>query len=194
MNAVTPRIGRPRSAEADEAIHAAAVAEILERGFEGVSMEALAERAGVGKATIYRRFSSREDLLVSVMQRCVDEVTPEPAIDTGSLRGDLEVGVDRLVLVLTKTDIGRLWPRFACEQSDPRMDEIRANFKALRRQPLIEAIERAKQRGEVRPDVDAEVALDLLMGPVLARFLMGHRVFPARWRAEIIDLVARGMG
>lgn len=194
MTTSEPKVGRPRSVEADRAIHEAAVAELLDKGFEGFTVESLADRAGVGKATIYRRFASRGDLLESVIQQCVaDAETDHHFADTGSLRGDLRQGVDRFIVLLTQTDIGRLWPRLTCEfSSNEDMAIIGARFKAQRRQPLIEAIERGQQRGDVRADLDADAALDLLMGPVFVRF-MGRRSFPPKWRDSIVDLVARAM-
>lgn len=193
--AAEAKVGRPRSAEADDAIYAATIAEILDKGIEGFTVESLAERAGVGKATIYRRFASRDELLVSVMQRCArDEAVADPPADTGSLHGDLRAVVDRLVGLLTKTDMGRLFPRLVCEASEGgRFGELRTRFKQERRQPGIDAIERAKARGEVRAEVDPDAALDLLVGPVFTRFLLGHATFPTRWRDDLVDLVARAL-
>ena len=79
--------GRPRSTEADEAILEAAIDAFVEQGWNGLTIEGVAARAGVGKATIYRRYQSRMDLLFAAVRKLAQERDPVP--DTGTLRGDL---------------------------------------------------------------------------------------------------------
>ncbi|HEY2332861.1 MAG TPA: helix-turn-helix domain-containing protein, partial [Acidimicrobiales bacterium] len=80
------RPGRPRDVRVDASIESATIEELCERGFGGASIEGIAARAGVGKATIYRRFPSREALLFSAAVHFAGECE---APDTGSLRDDL---------------------------------------------------------------------------------------------------------
>src|SRR5438132_7533609 len=100
------RPGRPRSAEADEAILEAAVDLFAEVGLEGLTVEGVAARAGVGKATIYRRYPGKVDIVVAAARRFTEG--PVEAPDTGTTRGDLRELVDGLVRLLTKTPLGRV--------------------------------------------------------------------------------------
>ena len=86
VSAEPPRRGRPRSADADEAILAATLAIAGEVGFRGLAMDVVAERAGVSKATIYRRWSSKEALVLEALQRAIN---PLDDVDLGSVRDDL---------------------------------------------------------------------------------------------------------
>ena len=84
----TPKRGRPRDPDADGRILAAASALILLRGFDSMTVDEVASTAGVGKATVYRRWSRKEDLAVAAMERLYRDEMPPP--DTGSIRGDLQ--------------------------------------------------------------------------------------------------------
>ena len=81
--------GRPRNPECDRAILDAALSEFADRGLDGMSVDAVAARAGVSKATIYRRFASKTELVVAASFAIADQEAPKP--DTGSLRGDITV-------------------------------------------------------------------------------------------------------
>src|SRR5439155_3363439 len=100
--------GRPRSAEADEAILEAAVELFAEVGLEGLTVEGVAARAGVGKATIYRRYPGKADLVVAAARRFTEGPIDPP--DTGSTRGNFRALVDGVIRLLTTTPLGRVLP------------------------------------------------------------------------------------
>src|ERR1700722_13397170 len=98
--------GRPRSAEADLSILEAATAILAERGLAGMSMEEVAARAGVGKATVYRRWPSRGALALDAFMADFQALQPLP--DTGTLRGDLLAALRAWVRAVTQTPAGRI--------------------------------------------------------------------------------------
>ena len=159
MTDLAARRGRPRSEEADRAIEAAAVELLVEVGFAGMSIEAIAARAGVGKATIYRRWPAKEDLVVqAVTRRCAEEVVIP---DTGSLRDDLLVMFgDQLRRYRRDGDILRA---FAAEQwRHPELaSAFRANFLTERRAAIRAVFERAVARGELPEGTDVQLLADL---------------------------------
>ena len=122
------RPGRPRSAEADEAILEAAVDLFAEGGFDGLTVEGVAARANVGKATIYRRYPCKVDLVIAASRSFAldgDDLPP----DTGDTRGDLRALVDWLIAMLTTTPIGRALPMMVADRA--RVPELAEAHRAL---------------------------------------------------------------
>src|SRR5262245_46506888 len=106
------RPGRPRNATAHEAILDAALTLFIEQGFEGMSVEAVASRGGVGKATIYRRWSSKEEVVIDAVTRVFAEpITP----DTGDAREDLIQSCRDLQVLMSSSPSGDVFPRMAAE-------------------------------------------------------------------------------
>ena len=185
--------GRPRSAEADIAILEAATAILAERGLAGMSMEEVAARAGVGKATVYRRWPSRGALALDAFMSEFRSQLPLP--DTGTLRGDLLVALRSWSRAVSKTRAGRMLAGLIAEaQRDPQLatawrervfDPLRAQHKAL--------VERAARRGEIPPDTDADVVLDLIFGAAYHRLLHGHLPLNDRFARQVVDLVMDGL-
>ena len=105
--------GRPRSAEADEAILDATLELFADAGLEGLTVEGVAARAGVGKATVYRRYPGKLELVVASLKASADVEAPPP--DTGAVRGDLRELVDTLIARLTGTAVGRAMPMLVAE-------------------------------------------------------------------------------
>ena len=186
--------GRPRSVKAHEAILKAAAGLLLEHGLEAVSMDAVATRAGVSKATIYRWWPSKEALALDAL--CTDWLAAAPVpTDTGSLRGDLMELITpwvRLVsaqpyarMITALLAVARVDPAFAAEYQrrviEPRRDQAREIFA------------RAAARGETRPDLDLEVALDLVYGPVYLRLLHEHAPLTDAFARSAIDLALVGI-
>ena len=140
------RPGRPRSVEADEAILAAAFAVFAECGFDGMTVEGVAARAGVGKGTIYRRYPGKLDLIIAASQYFAQE--REPAVDTGTIEGDLRALIDRLIGVFTNTPVGTALPMLIAERRRiPELaaahDEITATKRERNRAVICRAIEPA---------------------------------------------------
>jgi AcrR family transcriptional regulator len=157
-------------------------------------MDAVAERAGASKATIYRWWPSKELLALDALFR---EWTPQPANshDTGSLEGDLLALVRPWARRLAKKPDGRVIAALINKaQSDPQFaEQYRARFLQPRRDPGRVVLARAIARGEIPPDTDIEVALDLLYGAVYHRILHGHAKLTDRFTRTVVDQVAAGV-
>jgi AcrR family transcriptional regulator len=166
----TRRPGRPRSPEAHAAILRAALELALEGGLGGLSMEAIAARAGVGKATIYRRWKSKEALFVEAVQQLAR--TPEIP-DTGTVRGDLEAVVAATLGRMAR-EAFRIIPRLLADAADdPHL--LAAMQEALltpRRAALGEILRRGVARGELRADLDVELVTEIVFGTTVASVLM----------------------
>jgi AcrR family transcriptional regulator len=180
--------GRPRSAEADRAILESALDAFVENGFEGMSVEAVAERAGVGKTTIYRRWSSKQELVVAALDTLLEEMHP---VATGDTEADLVALVGRVQHFVTRTRAGEVLPRMIGEVA-AGTPLGRAYFEKVmqpRLGQLAGIFEDARARGELRPDVDVDLALAAVIGSMM--FLRLTRTMP-RARGTLPDrLVAQ---
>lgn len=191
--AAAPNRGRPRSEKARHAILAAAAELLLLRGLGAVSMDAVAERAGVSKATIYRWWPSKEMLALDALLDWA--ATSAPARDTGSLRGDLLALVRPWVREITRQPFGRVIAALLTEaQSDPEFAEAyRTRFVEARREAMRAAFARAAERGDVPADLDVEVAVDLIYGPLYHRLLHGHAPLTGRFGEKVVDMALAGI-
>jgi AcrR family transcriptional regulator len=162
------RPGRPRSERAEQAIIDAAIEALGEYGIDGVRCEDVAARAGVGKATLYRRWAGKEDLLIAAfaaMKR------PLPAPRGESTREDL---IALLKVVAADADDPRFAQQYAllhgAGERYPRLvDRYKEQIIEPRRELVREVLRRGVQTGELRPDIHVEVAMLLLTGAVMAR-------------------------
>jgi AcrR family transcriptional regulator len=181
--------GRPRSEEADRAILAAATELLAEHGLGGMSMEEVAARAGVGKATVYRRWPSRGALALDAFLIEFEEQQPLP--DTGSLRGDLLAALRSWIRSVTRTPAGRMLAGLVAEaQRDPALaiawrDRV---IEPLRARTTI-LLDRAVSRGELPADADKDVVLDMIFGSAYHRLLNGHRPLTDRFAQQVVDLI-----
>jgi AcrR family transcriptional regulator len=185
-----PRRGRPRDARADGAILAAAGDVLAEQGLAGFTVDAVAARAGVAKATIYRRWPSRADLLLETAHMAVVEM-PQP--DTGSLREDLVLLMGGLARKMRTTSAGQLLPAVLAEAAvNPHMDEIFCQHVCERRTFVRQAVERGIARGELPPEADVDLMMDLLAGPIFVRVMMTHGPIDDAVVERIVDTVLYG--
>jgi AcrR family transcriptional regulator len=187
------RRGRPRSDRAQKAILEAAAELLLAPDGDAVSMDAVAARASVSKATIYRWWRSKETLTLDALYNAW--ATAPPVRDTGTLKGDLLSLLLPWVRVVAQRPYGRVLARLITEaHSDPQFaQEYQARFIQPRRDAGREVFARAIGRGELAPDVDVEVALDLLYGPLYHRLLHEHAPFNARFARQVVDTVLSGI-
>ena len=194
VTAETPQRGRPRSERARKAILEAASELLLARGLSAVSMDAVAERAGVSKATIYRWWPTKETLALDALYTEWAAARPHPR-DTGSLRGDLLSLLRPWARLAGSRPYGRVVAALLTEaQTDPVFAaEYRERFVEPRRQQAREIFRRAIERGEIPADTKVEVALDLLYGPLYHRLLHGHAPLNDRFVREVIDMVLDGV-
>jgi AcrR family transcriptional regulator len=183
--------GRPRSERARQAILAAAMDLLLERGLRAMSMEEVAERAGVGKATIYRWWDTKDLLALDALSSAWATPRRVTERDTGSMRGDLLAQIRPWLRQLNEKPYGRVIAGLVAEaQTDPEFAELyRDRFVRPRRDATRPLLLRAIDRGEIAADTDLDVALDLLYGPIYHRLLHGHAPLTDRFIQQVIDAV-----
>ena len=159
-------------ARSEEAILRAALDLMAEHGVGGLTVDAVAARAGVGKQTIYRHWGSRARLVHDAIA-CTNDPLVEP--DTGSLRGDLEALVAQLARFLSNPDTGRVFPSMLeAAERDPELAELRQAHADKKRDAVRRVLARAAERGEVDAELDVEAAIDLVVGPVFYRRLVAR--------------------
>jgi len=189
-----PRRGRPRSEKARLAILEAAAELLLVQGLSAVSIDAVAERAGVSKATIYRWWPTKESLALDALFNEWAAARP-PARDTGSLRGDLLSLMRPWAQLAASRPYGRVIAGLITEaQMDPAFAaEYRTRFVEPRREQGRVVFRRAIERGEIPADTKIEVALDMLYGPLYHRLLHGHAPLNDRFVRDVVDTALAGI-
>lgn len=185
--------GRPRSLRADEAIVEATL-DLLAEGstIEALSIEAIASRAGVGKATIYRRWTGKDALLIDALRR-LKGIMPQPA--GHSVRDDL--------LLLVGAVGQNVDPRAAkimpclvpAVNRSPDQFQLYQNIIEPRRQLMREVLRRGIDEGLLRPDIDVEVTMALLTGPMLIQRVLqwNPELDDRRLPAQVVDAVLEGI-
>ena len=170
-DAVRPRAGRPRDPARDEAILDAAIDELVDRGYQGLSIEGIAARAAVGKATIYRRYTNKAELVVDAVRRraCIDDVLP----DTGDVRADLTKMMSSIIERLRGPD-GAVLLAFHGERL--RHPELAAEFEqsviGQKRRHIRKLLRDAIDRGDIPADTDLD-----LVAEAGAAFIWHHALY-----------------
>lgn len=188
---ISNRQGRPRSDRAHRDICEAFKAILVEDGFDKVRMEHVAIRAGVGKATIYRHWPSKQALAQEVLAQMA---TPYIAVpDVGDTRTELLATVLAPMRALTETDFGPVIRELLSEIArNPELgDPFRASVVQARRDEVARVIARGVRRGDLRPDVQPDVATEMLIGPVYFRLMFGGALDTA-FAERIVDEVLQG--
>ncbi|MEU2714763.1 TetR/AcrR family transcriptional regulator [Streptomyces sp. NPDC007205] len=189
-----PVRGRPRSEAVERAI-IEGVMKLLEDGvpLAELSIERIARTAGVGKATIYRRWNGKEELFIDVV-RAAEPADPElPGV---SMRDDLVVLLENLrQRGLASRTSALLHNAHAQMKSSPRIwAAYHANAVAPRRALGLEVLRRGQRNGELRTDVDVELANDMLVGPMLTRAVLRPDAdLPDGLAEQIVDTVLEGL-
>jgi AcrR family transcriptional regulator len=185
--------GRPRSTIADEAILEAAVELFAERGFEGLSVEDVAARAGVSKATIYRRYPSKVDLVVAAASCLATDDVAFP--DTGNLKDDLRGLTRSLINAFKNNAAGRVMPVMVFERRRyPALDEGYQRFLADRKARTRKMLRLAVDRGELPHDTNVEVMSSMLVGPIFHRFLVTREPLDDAFVDALVGALLRGFG
>jgi len=184
------RSGRPRSPAADAAIRQATLKLLRTDGYANVTMAGVAAEAGVSTATLYRRWHSKLDLVVDVLQALAEDW---PIPDTGSLAGDCRALLRAMVRALPSTRgiMAGLLGEFS--RNEELAQALRRNLIVPRRAAMVEVLDRAAARGELRPGVDYDLVFDILAGALYYRSaVMGRR--PTQAVAdELTDLLLRAI-
>jgi len=185
--------GRPRSSAADSAILEAFRLELSERGFTNLRLEHVAARAGVGKSTLYRRWASKEDLAEQLLEKLAG---PHIVIkETGDTRAELLAAVVQPMRAVTDTPFGPVIRALLSQIAiNPRIgDPFRRDVVGGRRTEIAKVVRRAIARGDLRPDADPEMAIDLLVGPVYFRVMFGGEL-TLEFANEVVDAYLAGFG
>jgi AcrR family transcriptional regulator len=187
----TSRSREPAARLNEETVVDAALALIAERGLDGFRVEDVAARAGVGKAAIYRRYASKDDLVVATVAALVSEIELP---DTGNTREDLLALMRDAVAVYRDPIHAGVMPSLvgAMRQRPELAQAVRDDFLAARRNALRAVLERGLARGELRADLDFELALDVLGGPLFYRLLFTGGPLDDQLAEGVADVILRG--
>ena len=192
--------GRPRSAQAHKAIIDATLELLAEEGFQGLSIEAVAARAGVGKTTIYRRWASKDELVMDAIREVQVNLS---VIDTGNFRNDLVTLFKTAYQgMMAQPLLEQLVLKFIGDyQTNPEIFQV--FFRQLiipRFQRFIHMVEQGQARGEIRKDIDPALALDLVSGSLIFHWIVTRNLMltsstsQVEWVEQLIDAIIQGIG
>jgi AcrR family transcriptional regulator len=185
------RPGRPRSEAARRAILDTAIAELTERGYRALTVDGIAARAGTGKQTIYRWWGSKADVVLDAMLDVAETWIAVP--DDGSLPADLTAFLTATFRLrgLRPVLVGLM----AEAVLDPAFgDAFRERFLFSRRAALRSVLRRGVERGEIGPDVDLELLIDVVFGVLWYRVLVGHAPLDEATGRALAALLLRSIG
>jgi AcrR family transcriptional regulator len=189
---MTARRGRPRNPAIDDAILTAARELLLEVGYPGLSMEAVAARAGVSKPTLYLRFPTKGALVFEVV---LGKTKALEMPDTGDLRADLratyEAGVDEVAAPEARAALPILLAELSASPELARIVQSRVLGPEYHR--VRNLLEQARQCGEIRSDVDLRLVIDAFFGTALARAIILGGPLDHDFSATLVDLLINGM-
>lgn len=158
--------GRPRSVESHQAMLQAALELLAEVGFDAMSIEAIAARAGVGKTTIYRRYASKAELVADAIENVQEEIVIP---DTGTLEGDIDALIQNAAKI-TLSPLGQQTVAMiiSSASSNAQFAQIYwAKYLQPRRKTFALVLERAKARKEIPIDLDSDLVFDMISGIML---------------------------
>lgn len=182
--------GRPRSEAARRAILKAAIGLLDRHSVREISIEAIAREAGVGKVTIYRWWPSKIHLIIDAFMQLMTPKTsmPKPGARFSDLTDHFQAVVEEY-----QGKFGRVVAQIIAEGQFDReaFDYFLAAMMAKRRDFAANVVNQAKRSGEVKIDVDTDVLIDLLYGPIYFRLLVGHKPLDAEFSRILTDLVTR---
>jgi AcrR family transcriptional regulator len=184
--------GRHRSLEAEASILKATLYLLERKPLRQVTVDAIAQRAGVSKATIYKWWPNKNLVALDAYLGGMAERVVMP--DTGSAEMDFSLQL-KSVTTFYKSSLGRLFCQFIAEgQSDPRFLALfRDRFLYLRRDAARVMWRRGVDRGEIRKEIDGEIVLDLVYGPMVFRLLAGHGSLNDRESEAMVEAVFGGL-
>lgn len=182
---------RPLSEEAREKAVQATQALVAECGIDGFTIDGVARRSGVAKTTLYRHFSSANELLVHALDCQVQHI---PTPDTGSLVGDLTAQLSTMRDIVNTPGNRRLFIDMAAASAgDPELDAVKLAMINERTRPIREIVRRAVERGEI-PETDIARSVVLVEGPFIARMLMSAEPITEDEVEAYVAHAVRGLG
>lgn len=176
---------RPLDPRVDHAIASATRALLAERGYAGMSVEAVARRAAVGKPAIYRRHRDKAELVIHAVSRQLPRLDPP---DLGDTRAELWRAVEQGLPADGPSYVSLIGGLLAEQDRHPELiAAFRQSLLLPRRETVKRIVERGKARGDLRADLDPEAAVDLMAGPFLARVFAGLDTGP-EWRKATFEV------
>jgi AcrR family transcriptional regulator len=191
--AAAPRTrGRPRDERIDTAVREAVLGILNEVGYARLTLEAVAARAGTSKPALRRRWRSRQHLVVSTL---VETIGSRPTPDTGCTHCDLVAGIRTLTHAFTTTVGRRALPALIADLADdPELESaFLAEFFHPRRAATAAALRRGMRRGDIRPDADIDLLLDMLAATTYYRALFGHLPITGTLAEDVVRVVLAGV-
>ncbi|MFI6271868.1 TetR/AcrR family transcriptional regulator [Micromonospora zamorensis] len=180
--------------EITTAIRRALMQELAAVGYGRLSIEAVARRAGVSKTAIYRRWNSKLDLVLEIVAAAAHGKLP--ALDTGTLRGDLALLFQAVAHALRHPLASQIIPDLLAEAArNPSIDETLRQVVYARQQEIGgRLVTSAVQRGELPADTDPDAAIDLIVGPLYWRLAIARLPLTDRYLDNLVESVAAGLG
>jgi AcrR family transcriptional regulator len=187
------RPGRPRDPGYDKTILDAALEILFEKGYAGLTIDGVAAKTGVGRPTIYRRWSSKPALVIAALTQTVG-LSPTP--DTGSVRDDLLAFQRQQVRMMDRPESRRITAGLVADLvGHPELAETYfGDYLRPRQKSVWRALQRGVERGELRPDADFAVIYDLLLGPLFVRSVVRGELLGPDLAAQTVDVVLAAFG
>jgi AcrR family transcriptional regulator len=187
------RPGRPRDPGYDKAILDATLEILNAKGYAGLTIDGVSAATGVGRPTIYRRWSSKPALVIAALTQSTHlSLVP----DTGSLRDDLLAFQRDQVRVMDNPGSRRITAGLVADLvADPELGETYlSDYVGLRQASVRQALERGVERGELRPDADLSLIYDLLLGPLFMRSVVRGEALGTLMAEQTVDFVLTAFG
>lgn len=184
--------GRPRDEDARQRILSASLELLEEAGFPQVTAEAIAERAGVSKATVYRWWPNKAAVVIEAFRQAFEPELPFP--DSGSFHDDLQTQIRHFARVLSGRG-GRMLVAFVvAARNDPEVAQaFRSIWGEPRRAQAREVLKRRQQRGQLRAGVDLDLVLDVLYGPLYYRLVVKNEPPSQKYAEALVELALQGL-
>lgn len=180
-----------RSARVVKDVLDATIEELVEVGYSEFNLESVACRAGVHKTTVYRRWGNRESLIVAALLEHAEKQKPVP--DTGSLRSDLEVFIGYVVESSRTPENEAIIRTFAATVGrNTGLDRVATSFWQTRLARTDEIVARAKERGELPKQANAELLMEIVIGPIMMRLLITGEPLTKKFVKQVVDLALNG--
>jgi AcrR family transcriptional regulator len=184
--------GRPRSSDVDEAILRAAVGLLESAGAGAISVNAVARRSGVARASIYLRYGGRDALVAAAIRNTIGR---EPIPVTGDLERDLHRAAEQVRSILSSAGFLRIFPRLVAGLLEDRGSPASITYEMLapNRALLVDEYRAIARESGLRADVDSDVAIDLLIGGMLNRLLVTGRIPSAAEARQVVEILLDGL-